>query len=104
MVYWRLRTTNIGIKLMKNYLISYDLNQTGKNYADLTAAIQTYANARRLLQSVWFIHSSKSSSAIRDHLFSYMDNNDELIVVELARGNSAWALLEPKSTFLKTAL
>ena len=89
---------------MKNYLISYDLHATGRDYSRLIAAIQTYANARQLLQSLWFVHSAKSSVEIRDHLLSTIDQNDELIIVEIARGNSAWCLAENKSRFLRSAL
>lgn len=89
---------------MKNYLISYDLNKIGQNYTDLIKAIQSYPNARSILKSVWFIHSSQHSESIRDHLLEFMDMNDELIVAEIAQGNSAWCLEANNSNFLKHTL
>lgn len=43
---------------MKNYLISYDLNQSGQNYDALIKAIKSYIHAVSVLKSVWFSESS----------------------------------------------
>lgn len=85
---------------MKNYLISYDLHKQGQNYTDLIKTIEEYCNATHLLGSVWFIKSNQDSQFIRDHLLRFMDANDELIVTEMAKGNSAWSLEPNKSHLL----
>lgn len=73
---------------MSSFLISYDLI-SDKDYSKLYEAIRNYGSFAHVLESVWIIKSSASSSEIRDNLKSYLDSDDKLFVARLT-GESAW--------------
>ena len=73
---------------MNSYIISYDLI-SNKDYDSLYEAIRSYGSYAHILESVWLIKSSSSSSEIRSHLQSFLDNDDKLFVARLT-GESAW--------------
>ena len=72
-----------------SYLISYDLNSPGKNYAQLYAAIQKLGSWWHCLDSPWIVAHPGPASDIRDKLAPYLDRNDALIVVRCSR-EAAW--------------
>lgn len=76
--------------MMKGYLIGYDLNKSGQNYATLIEEIKKLGNWWHCLDSTFIIISSSTAVAIRDHLQQYVDSNDKLLVVLLSR-EAAWA-------------
>jgi hypothetical protein len=91
--------------LMKSYLIGYDLNKPGKDYADLFSAIKKIAGTWwHCLDSTWIIKSDSSAAAIRDALMPHIDKNDELLVVQLV-GEGAWVGFDDQcSSWLKEQL
>lgn len=92
---------------MAVYLISYDLNKSGKDYAGLIAKIKEIAGNYwwHHLDSTWLIKHAGGSSVIRDALAPYIDNNDELLVVKCAQGDAAWKGFNTDgSKWLKDAL
>lgn len=62
--------------------INYDLKTPGKDYTQLYAAIKSYVWCH-IVDSCWLIDTTKSPGEVRDHLRSYVDNNDEVFVVRL---------------------
>lgn len=76
---------------MSSFLISYDLI-SNKDYSKLYEAIRNYGAFAHVLESVWIIKSTKSSTNIRDDLMSYIDSDDKLFVAKLT-GESAWVNL-----------
>lgn len=90
---------------MSTYLISYDLNKPGKDYTSLSTAIKNIAvNWWHHLDSVWIIKHNGPAASIRNSLRSYIDQNDELLVVTLD-GEGAWAgFTERGSEWLKANL
>lgn len=77
---------------MASFIISYDLI-ANKNYDELYEAIRNYKTYAHILESVWIIKSSTSSSDIRDNLKSYIDSDDKIFVAKLT-GESAWRNLD----------
>lgn len=75
---------------MKSYVISYDLNKPGQDYAKLYEAIKSYGTWWRNLESTWIIKSNSIASQIRDYLKQFIDKNDKLLVVTLT-GEGAWS-------------
>ncbi|MDB7101876.1 CRISPR-associated protein Cas2 [Enterococcus mundtii] len=75
---------------MDSFIISYDLNNSGKNYDDLIKKIQTYSKWAKVNKSVWFFKSNKTCKEIRDDLKSVMDKDDSLFVAKLT-GTAAWS-------------
>ena len=73
---------------MYSYIVTYDLI-ADKDYSTLYEAIRSYGSYAHILESVWIVKSSASSSDIRDNLKSYMDSDDKLFVAKLT-GESAW--------------
>ncbi|MBQ8473148.1 MAG: hypothetical protein IJ501_06565 [Bacilli bacterium] len=71
---------------MKKYIISYDLNKSGKNYDGLINAIEKY-NCIKILYSTWIIKSSSSAQNIFDNLKPQIDDDDKLIIVEINTNN-----------------
>ncbi len=73
---------------MSSFVISYDL-VADKDYSKLYEAIRNYGTFAHILESVWIVKSSSSSSEIRDNLKSYVDADDKLFVARLT-GEAAW--------------
>jgi hypothetical protein len=74
---------------MAIYLISYDLNKPGQDYADLIAAIKRLGTWWHYLDSTWVVEHDGPAMTIRDALFPNLDRNDELLVVRLGK-DWAW--------------
>lgn len=92
--------------MAKTYLIGYDLNKAGQDYATLIEKIKEVSNGTwwHHLDSTWVIKSEKSAKDIKDILQKYIDSNDELLVVHLS-GEGAWAGFNDKgSSWLKENL
>ncbi|AIJ45913.1 hypothetical protein O987_08895 [Comamonas testosteroni TK102] len=89
---------------MASYLIGYDLNKTGQDYAALIDAIKGLGLWWHCLDSTWIIKHDGPSTVIRDALKPYIDSNDELLVVKLT-GEGAWMGFNTEcSTWLKENL
>jgi len=77
--------------VMAIYMIGYDLNKAGKNYNGLIERIKEISNGYwHHLDSTWLIGSAGTAGTIRDALYPYLDGDDELVVVLLARQGD-WA-------------
>ncbi len=74
---------------MNSILIGYDLNNTGQDYTTLIEKIKSIGTWWHCLDSTWIVKSNQSCVQIRDFLQSYIDSNDELLVVKLS-GEGAW--------------
>lgn len=83
---------------MNNYLITYDLNKQGQDYANLINAIQNYNNIH-VMYSVWFIKSNKTATEINNELLNYIDENDRIFVSEITN-NKNWYLKQDDWNFL----
>ena len=79
---------------MKSYLVNYDLNRPGQQYAGLIQAIKCLGVSEHIQLSVWIVNSHLSAITIRSSLLPYLDANDKLFVVELQR-EAAWSGLAP---------
>ncbi|PLX08371.1 MAG: SinR family protein [Marinilabiliales bacterium] len=75
--------------MKKSYLIGYDLNKTGQDYATLIEEIKKIGNWWHCLDSTFIVKSTSTAALIRDHLGEFIDSNDELLVVCLT-GEGAW--------------
>jgi hypothetical protein len=74
---------------MKTYLVGYDLNKPGQDYADLIKEIRAYPDWWHYLDSTWIIKTDWTAKQIRDDLKPHIDPSDELLVVLLG-GEGAW--------------
>lgn len=78
-----------GILMKKTHLISYDLNNPGKNYSPLYDAIKNIGTWWHCLDSTWLVSTTMAATQVRDKLKPFLDQNDELLVAELS-GEAAW--------------
>ena len=69
------------------YLIKYELNQPGKNYASLYATLQQYQYVRdNALHSTWFVSTSWTALQVYSHIAPHIDRNDRIFITLLRRG------------------
>lgn len=67
------------------YCISYDLIAPNKNYDELYSAIKAFGIWWHQTGSVWFIKSNKNAGEIRDYLLQFIDSNDKIFVIQVAK-------------------
>ena len=73
------------------YLITYDLNKAGKDYAGLLPAIKSLSPEwRKPLLSTWLVDTSLSAQQIYDRLERYIDSDDRLLISRIHRGSQGW--------------
>lgn len=77
-----------------NYLVSYDLNKSGKNYDGVSDAIKNASNGKwcHPLESVWIIQSSLSAKGIFDRIAPFIDSDDRLLVAGMT--SEWWGYLD----------
>jgi hypothetical protein len=86
---------------MPCYLITYDLNHgTSVDYQELYDAIKAYGTWARVTESSWLIVTSKSSIDVRDHLLSFLHDQDRLFVLKSGVA-AAWSNVRCRSAWLK---
>ena len=75
---------------MNNLFISYDLNQPGQRYNEISEAIKSLGSWARVHKSFWYVKSTHTASQAANIVWKVMDNNDTLIVVDSTNNNAAW--------------
>jgi hypothetical protein len=88
-----------------NYLVSYDLNKSGKNYDGVYEAIKAASTGTwcRPLESVWIIQSNLAAEEIYNRIVPSMDSDDRVLVVEII-GNYCFYLDDKTGNYLKGML
>lgn len=74
---------------MKTLIVTYDLNNPGKNYELLLKRIKNYRVWARLGGSSYLIRTDQTVVQVRDNLVTVLDGNDSLFV-GTAPPPSAW--------------
>lgn len=77
---------------MTAYLISYDLNNAGKNYEGVIQTIKDCSNGVWCspLKSVWLIQSKLSANLISEQIRSVADSDDSIFVIEVTKNRYGW--------------
>lgn len=75
--------------LMPVHIVNYDLNAPGQNYKNLIEELQR-VGAIRYQKSAWLIDNSQSAAQLRDAIMTYLDENDNVFVAEIAP-DADWA-------------
>ena len=68
---------------MAIFAVCYDLNKPGQDYKDLYNALQSFGGYMHYLDSTWFISSNLSASQIFGKLSPFIDNTDNLLIIEV---------------------
>lgn len=66
-------------------LVTYDLDEPGKDYKDVIKTIKSHDGWARLSESCYAIATSKSPQQVFNQLKPYLDDNDNLYVVTLTK-------------------
>lgn len=64
------------------YIVTYDLNNSGKNYEGLIGAIKKMDYCP-LLKSAWLVKTSSSATSIYNSLAPFFDKDDRILVAEI---------------------
>lgn len=75
---------DFSIKLMKKYLITYDLKDANRNYNDLYNVIKDFGDVQHPLESTWVVKTDTyTANTISDMLLEKMDKYDSLFVIRV---------------------
>jgi hypothetical protein len=83
---------------MRSFLIDYDLNAPGKDYTKLIDHLKSYGNWCHYLKSGWLIRTISTATAVRDAARAFMDQSDDLLVVDVTADTAAWHGLSDEIT------
>lgn len=73
---------------MKTYFVIYNLNSPGQDYETIRTVLESlFTNPIHVTRSTYGVKSSYSATQIRDLLQRFVDSNDMLLVIEVARHN-----------------
>lgn len=79
------------------YLITYDLNKPGKDYASLHNTIKTASRWWHYLDSTWIIVTEQTVYYWSDKIRAIIDKNDHFLIVDITKQtrqgwlpNEAW--------------
>jgi len=88
--------------MANNLHISYDLNNPGQNYEAVIAKIKTLGNWAKIHKSFWYVKSTLTASQACDAVWSVMDKNDTVYVVDSTNNSAAWQNLSTEvSQYIK---
>jgi hypothetical protein len=68
--------------MKKAFLVSYDLDKPGQNYARIISALERLG-AVRVLLSQWALNSTLTAVELRNQLRPFLDSNDRMLVTEI---------------------
>jgi hypothetical protein len=89
---------------MNTFVVSYDLQRPGQDYATLSEFLKSQSNWWHHLGSTWVIVTNLSAVQLRDGIKEHTDANDKVLVVE-SSGVAAWKGFNEKgSAWLKEHL
>lgn len=88
--------------MANNLFISYDLNSPGQDYSPVIDEIKSLGSWAKIHKSYWYVNSPLSAEQAAKRVWSKMDTNDSLMVVDATGNNGYWYnLSEEVSKHLK---
>ena len=88
---------------MPCYIVTYELKQPRREYVDFINAIKSYDDWAQILDATWAIVTEHSAVEVRDKLWSLVDPEDGLFIVE-SGGDSAWEDVRCENKWLREHL
>jgi len=73
-----------------NLFVSYDLHEPGKNYESVIAEIKKLGAWAKVHYSLWYVDSALNSEQAAKRVWSAMDGNDRLIVIDATNNHCYW--------------
>ena len=75
---------------MATLLVGYDLNRPGQDYPELIDNLKSYGTWWHHLDSTWLVVTELTPREMRDALRRFLDEADELLVVDVSGDPAAW--------------
>lgn len=82
--------------MSNNLFISYDLNSPGQRYEAVIEEIKSIGGWANVQKSLWYVSSDLTAKQVVDRIWSKMDRNDSLIVIDTTNNTAAWQGMNPK--------
>lgn len=76
--------------MANNLHISYDLHQPGQSYDKVIEKIKTLGSWAKIHQSFWYVDSTLTAAEAANAVWSVMDSNDKIYVVDSTNNTAAW--------------
>lgn len=76
--------------MANNLIISYDLNSPGQDYDQVIDKIKTVGNWAKIQKSLWYVNSTLTAEVAAKTIYTTMDNNDSLIVIDSTNNDAYW--------------
>ena len=82
--------------MANNLFVSYDLIKPGQNYSAVIAAIKKQGSWAKIQYSFFYLDTEKSSEQVANEVWSVMDQNDSLTVIDATNNTAHWFNLKPE--------
>lgn len=76
--------------MQRNLFISYDLNAPGQKYDLVANKIKALGSWAKVQKSFWYLNTSNTAEEVAKAIWSVMDSNDSLIVVDSTSNDAYW--------------
>lgn len=83
--------------MSNNLHISYDLYAPGQNYEKVISKIKSLGSWAKIHQSYWYVDSTYSAREAVNAVWSVMDANDKIYIVDAKNNVSAWENLSDEA-------
>lgn len=89
--------------MANNIHVSYDLHAPEKNYQAVIAKIKTLGSWAKIQKSFWYLDTSLSAEQVCNAVWSVMDQDDSLYVVDSTNNIAYWYNIDPvASSFIQS--
>lgn len=82
--------------MANNIHVSYDLYAPGQNYDSVITKIKTLGGWAKIHKSFWYLDTTLSAEQVAKAVWSVMDKNDSLYVVDASNNEAYWYNLSPE--------
>lgn len=76
--------------MANNLFLSYDLRDPGQDYENVIKVIKAQGSWAKIHQSYWYINSNFTAEQVATKVWSVMDDNDSLMVVDCSNNDAYW--------------
>lgn len=75
--------------MARNLFVSYDLKNPGQNYDQVIAEIKKHGAWAKVEFSLFYLSSNETASQVGNAVWSVMDSNDKLIVIDATTNDAS---------------
>ena len=88
---------------MNTILVSYDLNEKGKDYSKIIEHLESYEEHIKPLLSLWLIRTPLTAKEVYDKVEKCVDKNDNICAIDVTGSllSSKWKVLQKDVELIK---